>query len=113
MRQRAMSSALLTSVFLWGCMTVGKNFPSEDFSWIVKNKTSRDEVNRTLGEPFRVGVDAGQMTWTYGYYRYRLFGTTHTKDLVVYFNRDKTVSSFTFNTGFPEEKQKWRHRTEP
>ena len=113
MIRKAMWLALLTWVGLSGCMTVGANFPSEDFSWIAKNQTSRDEVYRRLGEPFRVGVDAGQVTWTYGYYRYRLFGTTHTKDLVLYFNRDKTVSTFTFNTGFPEEKQNWRDRNEP
>jgi outer membrane protein assembly factor BamE (lipoprotein component of BamABCDE complex) len=113
MRRRAMFTAWLILFCLSGCMTVGANFPSEDFSWIIKNKTSRGDVHRILGEPFRVGVDAGQVTWTYGYYRYRLFGTTCTKDLVIYFNKDKSVSSYTFNTGFPEEKQRWRDRTEP
>ena len=68
---------------------------------------------RILGEPFRVGVDAGQATWTYGYYRYRLFGPTHTKDLVLYFNKNGTVSSFTFNTSFPEGKQHWEDPVRP
>lgn len=113
MKRKTILLSLLVSIGLSGCLTVGANFPSEDFSWIVKNKTTRADANRLLGEPFRVGVDAGQITWTYGYYRYRLFGPTYTKDLVLYFNKEGTVSSFTFNTGFPEETRRWRDRTEP
>ena len=49
-------------------------------------------------------MDQGKITWTYGYYRYRVFGETRTKDLIIYYNPDGTVSSYTFNTSFPEEK---------
>ena len=98
---------------LSGCVTAGQNFRSDDLSWIVVKRTSQDEIQRVLGEPFRVGVDAGSLTWTYGYYRYRLFGETRTKDLVIEFNRDGMVSSYTFNTGFPEEKADWKYRTAP
>jgi outer membrane protein assembly factor BamE (lipoprotein component of BamABCDE complex) len=113
MTRKGVLPALLISLGLSGCLTVGANFPSENFSWIVKNKTTRADAQRLLGEPFRVGVDAGQNTWTYGYYRYRLFGPTYTKDLVLYFNKDGTVSSYTFNTGFPGEKQQWLDRNHP
>ena len=113
MIRRAMILTVLVSICLSGCMTVGANFPSEDFSWIVKGKTTRADAQRVLGEPFRVGVDSGQATWTYGYYRYRLFGPTYTKDLVLYFNKDGTVSSFNFNTSFPEGKRHWEERTQP
>jgi len=96
-----------------GCLTVGRNFPSGEFSWIVKGKTTKDGVSGHLGEPFRVGVESGLTTWTYGYYKYRLGGETRTKDLVIYFNKDGTVSSYSFNTSFPEEKAAWRDRNEP
>jgi hypothetical protein len=103
----------LLILVLSACVTAGQNFRSDDLSWIVVNKTSQAEIQRTLGEPFRVGVDAGSLTWTYGYYRYRLFGETRTKDLVIEFNREGKVSSYTFNTSFPEEKAEWKHRTNP
>lgn len=103
----------LSLLILGGCVTAGKSFRSDDLSWIVVNNTSQGEIQRVLGEPFRVGVDAGSLTWTYGYYRYRLFGETRTKDLVIEFNRNGTVSSYTFNTSFPEEKAEWKHRTAP
>ena len=103
----------LSLVILNGCVTAGKSFRSDDLSWIVADKTSQGEIQRVLGEPFRVGVDSGSLTWTYGYYRYRLFGETRTKDLVLEFNKDGTVSSYTFNTSFPEEKEDWKYRTSP
>ncbi len=98
---------------LCGCITIGRDFISNDFSWIVPNKTTRKEVRTVLGEPFRAGVDSGLMTWSYGYYRYTLFGETKTKDLVIYFNKDGTVRSYTFNTSFPEEKKKWERKPAP
>jgi len=104
---------VLWVLVLSGCVTAGQNFRSGDLSWIVVNKTSQDEIQRALGEPFRVGVDSGSRTWTYGYYRYRLFGQTHTKDLVIEFNREGKVSSYTFNTNFPEEKADWKYRRAP
>lgn len=94
----------------YGCITVGKRFNSDDLSWIVKNRTTRDDVYYELGEPFRAGNDSGKLTWTYGYYKYTLFGSTRTKDLVIYFNPDKTVDSYVFNTSFPGEKEAWKNR---
>jgi|YNPNPStandDraft_1061719.scaffolds.fasta_scaffold06497_5 outer membrane protein assembly factor BamE (lipoprotein component of BamABCDE complex) len=109
--KRAFLLLLLAAVY--GCITVGRDFISHDFSWIVPNKTTRKEVRTVLGEPFRVGVDAGYMTWSYGYYRYSLFGEEKTKDLVIYFNKDGTVKSYTFNTSFPEEKKRWEGKAPP
>jgi len=103
----------LLTVFLGACVSVGKNFPSEQFSWIQKNETDRKEVEKELGDPFRTGIDDGLLTWTYGYYRYSLCGQTKTKDLVIYFNKDGTVSSYTFNTSFPDEKKVWKNKEEP
>lgn len=98
----------------YGCITVGSNFISNDFSWIRENRTTKKEVQKVLGEPFRTGVDSGMLTWSYGFYRYSLFGETRTKDLVIYFNKDgTTVKTYTFNTSFPEEKQKWEYKTAP
>ena len=94
----------------YGCITVGKRFYSDDLSWIVKNQTTKDDVYDELGEPFRVGNDSGKLTWTYGYYKYSLFGSTRTKDLVFYFNSSGRVDSYVFNTSFPGEKEVWQNR---
>ena len=107
---------LLTAFILmvgYGCISVGKHFSSDDLSWIIKDQTKKDDIYDELGEPFRVGIDSGKLTWTYGYYKYRLLGSTCTKDLVIYFNKDGTVHSYTFNTSFPKEKEQWKDREGP
>jgi hypothetical protein len=45
-----------------------------------------------------VGVEDGQETWTYGKYRYRLFGESSTTDLVVRFGAGGVVASYSFST---------------
>lgn len=102
--------AVLTLTLVYGCLSVGKGFDSEDLSWIVKNQTTKEDVYDELGEPFRVGSDSGKLTWTYGYYKYNLNGSTRTKDLTIYFNKDGTVDSYTFYTSFPEEKERWKNK---
>ncbi len=46
----------------------------------------------------RVGIEDGLRTWTYGRYRYRLFGRARTEDLVLRFDAQGVVASYTFNT---------------
>jgi hypothetical protein len=94
----------------YGCIHVGRQFDSDNLSWIAKNQTTKIDMSARLGEPFRAGIDQGMLTWTYGYYDYRLIGQTYTKDLVVYFNPDGTVHSYTFSTSFPDEREQWRDR---
>lgn len=117
MHTRRLAMVCILAVFAGmvtsGCITVGRNFYSDDLSWIVQDQTTRTDVQKVLGEPFRVGLDSGRLSWTYGYYKYRLFGATRTKDLVVYFNRDGTIHSYTFSTSFPAEKKNWESRNAP
>lgn len=97
---RIFSLALGVMIFLLasGCATVGKDFSSSAAETIVINKTTADDVRNMLGEPWRTGIEDGLKTWTYGHYKYRLFGQSDTKDLIIRFNADKTVASYTFNT---------------
>jgi hypothetical protein len=97
----------------YGCISVGRHFSSDDLSWIMKDQTTKDDIYDELGEPFRAGSDSGKLTLTYGYYKYRLIGSTRTKDLVIYFNKDGTVNSYVFNTSFPEEKELWQNKKNP
>ncbi len=86
------------------CATIGKNFDATQLSWLKDGQTSKAEILDHLGPPWRVGSDAGQPTWTYGYYRYRAIGESNSKDLVIRFGPDGKMASYTMNTSFPDER---------
>lgn len=107
-----MKSILLTSVFLFGttgCLTVGQDFPTETV-WISPNKTTRKDLEKYVGEPFRVGNDTGFLTYTYAYYKYSLLRPADTKDLTVRFNPDGTVNSYTITSSFEDDKVKMKNK---
>ena len=81
-----------------GCATVGRDFPVQRVADIRIGETTQEEIRTMFGEPWRVGLEDGQRTWTYGKYRYQLFGEASTTDLVVRFADDGTVASYSFNT---------------
>ena len=58
---------------------------------------------RHYGNPFRVGYENGNTKWTYGYYQYKLFGTSETKDLAITFDKSGVVSDYTYSSSEPEE----------
>ncbi len=87
------------------CVTRGKEF-SSDLSWVKKSQTSQTDVNRVLGAPVSVGNTGGILTWTYGYYEYRLFGERETKELKFYWNNEQKVQDFSFNSSFPADRQR-------
>lgn len=89
---------------LGGCATVGNDFNATETGWIKAGETDKTTLIAKLGEPFRVGLDAGEPTWTYGYYKYSIFTESVTKDLVIRFDPAGKVKSFTLNTSFPEDK---------
>lgn len=88
---------------LAGCLTVGRDFPADQVGHIEIGHTTRDEIHHMFGEPWRTGLEDGRRTWTYGRYRYKLFGTTETRDLVVRFDANGVVASYTFNSAPPLE----------
>ena len=89
-----------------GCATIGKNYDSTQLTWLKTNETTKADVLKSMGQPWRVGMDAGDQTWTYSYYEYRAFGESNSKDLVLHFTPEGKVKSFTLNTSFPEERAK-------
>ncbi len=97
---------MMTTVFLGGCVTRGKDF-SSDLSWLRKNQTSQSEVQRLLGAPTAVGSSGGTPTWTYGFYNYRVFGESATKELKLYWTPDYKVGDFSFNSSMPEDKRRY------
>src|SRR6476660_7094783 len=99
---RTFSASVLCTAALAGCVTEGKDFNSET-AWIKEKRNSQADVKNILKEPYSVGASAGKPTWTYGYYRYKLIGPSHQKELKFYWSPDGTVDSFSFNSNFPED----------
>lgn len=87
-------TALLTS----SCAVVGKDFPVDPVTQIKIGETTKVEVSRWFGTPWRTGWEDGQKTWTYGFYRYTLFGTKEMRDLVIRYDERGVVKSYTFST---------------
>ena len=87
-------------IFSSGCATVnvGYDFPDDQVKNIQLGKTSKEEIRTIFGEPWRVGLENGQETWTYGKYRYSGLKETDAKDLVVRFTEKDIVESYTFST---------------
>ncbi len=95
---KSVFSALFLGLILSGCATVGKDFSENKVSSIEINTTSKAQIKALFGSPWRVGSESGETTWTYGLYEYSAFSNTQTKDIVIRFNADGTVASYTFNT---------------
>ena len=95
-------SKLLIVLALSGCVTKGRNFPT-DVSWIKKEQTRQQDVLMLLGRPFMVGSSAGITTWSYGFYHYRVVGPSYVKELKFFWNNDKTVRDYSFQSSFPND----------
>lgn len=106
---KAIRLSLLFPLFVTGCATVGSQFSFTGPENIAIGKTTRNEILKAYGEPFRVGYDNGNEKWTYGYYKYRLFGDSDTKDLDITFDKSGLVSSYSYSSSLNEDKQKIGH----
>jgi outer membrane protein assembly factor BamE (lipoprotein component of BamABCDE complex) len=91
---------LITALSLFAftaCAQVGKPFPEQNVLAIKKGVTTKEEVRRLFGEPWRTGYEDGQQTWTYGNYRYTVLGQKDNSDLVIRFNEKDVVSSYSYS----------------
>lgn len=91
---------LLLSVLVMttACASIGREFSSSQVSLLRIGETSQAQVRSMFGAPWRVGIENGQRTWTYGHYQYSLFNQGSTEDLVVRFDERGIVASYVFNT---------------
>lgn len=97
---RALLLALLAVLALApaGCATVGKDFPADRVGEIRIGTSTEQDIKAMFGSPWRVGVEDGKTTWTYGRYYYSAAGQKQAKDLVVRFDARGVVSSYTYST---------------
>lgn len=94
----ALLMALLSLPFA-GCMpSVGNPFPVNQVRQIEIGKTTRTDIRQMFGAPWRTGIEDGDKTWTYGEYTLKM-----TRDLVIRFNEQDVVKSYSFSSSFPED----------
>jgi hypothetical protein len=98
MRSKLCYLFLFLSFLLWGCWSVGRDFPSTPVKNIQQNVTTQREIFTFFGDPHRKGLDSGYETWTYSYHSYELGHLRESKDLYVVFNKDGTVRSYSFSS---------------
>jgi len=94
----ARAAVILLSCGLSACVSLGRQFDTGAVKGIVEGRTTQSEIETTFGSPFRTGLDSGDTTWTYINYSFGLFSRQKAVDLVVRFNADGTVKSYTFNS---------------
>jgi len=80
-----------------GCASLGRDFSDQTAAKIVIGQTTRAQIEQQLGEPFRKGLDSGDPSVTYLYYQMGLFAAPRSKDLVITYDRNGVVKSYTYN----------------
>lgn len=93
---------LLAAWALHGCVSAGHDFEARNVPMLRVGETSQAEVRELFGPPWRSGLEDGQRTWTYGYYRYSVFGEPTAHDLVVRFDDAGRVDSYTYSSTLAE-----------
>jgi len=100
---------VLLVIALSGCagLQVGREFPSPDAAQIKTDVTDKTRLLTLFGEPYQVGIDNGDQTWRW-FYAQRSASATTSKDLLVRFNANGTVKSYSFTSNFPDDMKKLR-----
>lgn len=99
-RQTSVRNILVISLLFltMACATAGREFPKHAVARIKIGETTKEEIRQLFGAPWRSGLENGFQTWTYGTYRYQMFNSPSTSDLVVRFDDNGVVTSYAFST---------------
>ncbi len=89
---------LTLSTMVVSCMSIGRPFPKESVRAITIGTTTREDVRKMFGKPYRTGLEDGQETWTYFYGKKQILEKSEATDLVVRFEDNGTVRSYSFST---------------
>jgi outer membrane protein assembly factor BamE (lipoprotein component of BamABCDE complex) len=85
--------------------SVGTSFPAESVDEIRIGDTRTEEVRELFGPPWQVGIEDGQVAWTYSFYRQPAIGHVEGRDLVVLFDDSGHVISYRFHTTVGDEHE--------
>ena len=84
-----------------GCGTVGKSFNTSKVESIVNGITTRSDIKKMFGEPFKIGIQNGQPIWVYEENYYSIIREETSKDLIIIFSHDGIVQSNQFMSSKP------------
>jgi len=94
MKVKILCGILIASLWgLVGCGTAGKDFNEGQASKIVPGQTTKLEVLKLLGKPFKKGMQNDKEIWVYEYNEYRALGEDTSKDIFVTFDHKDIVES--------------------
>lgn len=96
-RWRILGISLISLILLCGCATIGYDFSASEIPKIQIGKTTQKDILTTLGSPWRTGLEDGRITWNYAKYHYSVVGEPSAKDLVIRFDNNGVVFSYTYN----------------
>ena len=90
----------ILSLPVTGCTpTMGQPFPVKQVRQIELKKTTMAQIRQMFGDPWRTGLEDGFRTWTYGEYTMKM-----TRDLVIRFDKQNVVKSYSFSSSYPEDE---------
>ena len=84
-----------------GCGTAGKSFDTSKVESIVNGTSTRSDIKKIFGEPFKTGIQNGQPIWVYEYNYYSIIREETSKDLMIIFSLDGKVQSYQFMSSKP------------
>jgi len=84
-----------------GCGTAGKSFDTSKVENIVNGTSTRSDIKKIFGEPFKIGIQNGQPVWVYEDHHYSIIGNDASKDLIIIFGLDGIVQSHQFMSNEP------------
>lgn len=96
---------LVVSLGCAGLFVFGRDFPSPSEGMIEAGKTSKQDVRRFFGEPYQVGFDTGDLTWSWFYGKKTAEGEL-SKELTVRFGAQGMVKSYSFRSNHPEDMKR-------
>ena len=102
MKKKQLKTVMFLVIFLASCYgTIGKNFDSSELKSIQNHVTSQEKIFEMLGAPFKKGIENGQVMWTYQFDQWKALGPTHSKDLVILFDKENIVKAYRYTTSNP------------
>lgn len=84
-----------------GCGASGKSFNTSKVESIVSGSTTRSDIEKMFGEPFKTGIQNGQPIWVYEDNHYSIMREETSKDLMIIFSLDGKVQSYQFMSSKP------------
>ena len=92
-RQIILFVLIISMAVISGCGTVGNDFDAEMAQTIENGKTTKVDIKKMFGPPFKTGVQNGNPVWVYEKNDYKAFGKDYSKSLIVEFTNSGIVSS--------------------